>query len=160
MLNRPKYAQTPIYYFPVRPFPQCIPSSFIIQPSYRIPRSRSTALSPRKLLKHVPSSSLHRLSLGQVTTLSTRLHCHPSRYASRSKVRVSAQAAKDVADIVGRDNTFPKATIPILQNLFDDFDPGDVNIVDGDVEPILRPVCQVAECANIWRWPVEVGAFW
>lgn len=104
-------------------------------------------------------SPSRNLSLPNVTTLTIRLHRHSSRDASPAKIRGSSQATKNVADIVGRDDAFLKGTIPVPQDAFDDFDPGVVNIGDGDVEAVLRPVGQMEEWAEFWRRSVKIGTF-
>jgi predicted alpha/beta hydrolase len=106
-----------------------------------------------------PSESEGKIvSLRQIARLSAGQDPLAVGDAAGAKVGLSAQAAKDVANVVfGRDAGLEGA-VPVLEHALDDLDAGVENVVNGYPEAVLVRDAQVVVGADARGRTVKVGA--
>ena len=81
------------------------------------------------------------------------------RQTARAKVRLAAQAAEDVPDVVGSRDAFLEDPIPILQNALYNLYSGAEDVLDGDIETVLVEAEKMVIGGDVRGWAIEVGPY-
>lgn len=96
-------------------------------------------------------------TLLQVAGQSIRLDRLAVRETARAKVRLAAQGAEHVTNVVGGVDAGLEGRVPPVQDALDDLDAGEVDVVNGRVEAALVHDEQVVVRGHARRGAVEVG---
>jgi len=81
-----------------------------------------------------------------------------SRQTAQAKIGLTTEAAKDIANIVGRPDPFVKCAVPPVENPLHNLNSCVEKVLDGDGEAILVENNKMLVRAVSRRWPVEIGA--
>lgn len=97
---------------------------------------------------------LHR----QSSILAIRSDTFSTGEASKPKVWLSPQAAKDVPHVIFRFDATLELAVPVFDDALDNLDANIVYVVDGDREAVLLRIREVLEVGSVKRGAVKVGA--
>lgn len=86
----------------------------------------------------------------------TRFHPLTIREASQPEVRVPAETAEDIADVVLRSDAPLVRTVPLAENASHDGEADVEEVVDGDGESVLVCAGEVLVVGAPWGRTVEV----